>query len=469
MRRIGWLVVLVAVASGCGSGSSNTATDGATPDGPASDGATPDGPADGGVERDAVADVAAISARAYNVEIDLSYTAGPGEVPEAAFPKHLTLSMFLDEDAGQPRLRTGGQGRLAEVTLTRISAARLGYEETSAAQMDAYRTSLQIVVPHPTPAGCQSVNLINFASLTLDRTADVFIGAATGFATYEDGDSVGGRPFVAQLRGTPDRELTVAAAARTDVHPFDPVTWLFPEALAVDRAELRGPATVVPLNNLPAASPSGFSSYPHLLPFAQTLTFAALPALIDLGGNRASPALTVTTLPEPPAFVADGFESAGAPSGIVAGDVAVVTSVDVPGISGAKALLVGPGSLGANGESSGGRFTAKLLVPAGATASTRVRANFHFLSDAMGSLGAIVIRLASPGGEIVEMEGPTAAFETVPTALPRFPQRSPLVRFEAPLPAGTGDVVYLDIENLVRGCGALLPPGALVVDDLRVE
>jgi hypothetical protein len=181
----------------------------------------------------------------------------------------------------------------------------------------------------------------------------------------------------------------------------------------------------------------------------------------------------LTTLPEPSAFIADGFESAAtidSINAIVVGDVALITSAQVPGITAAKALMVGPGAwITEKAESAGGRFTAKLLVPAGATATTRVRANFHFLSDAAGSGSAITIRLAAPGGEIVELQGPTAAFETVPTTLPRFPQRSPATRFEAPLPAGTKDVVYLDIENLARGCGPFLPPGALVIDDLRID
>jgi hypothetical protein len=426
-----------------------------------------------GASADAAPAATGFPAQAFEVVIDLLYPINQTGVPEAAFPRQLTVSMLLDEDAGRPRLRVGGQGILSTVTLAHGGGTGFSYQETSAAELDAHRTSLQIRVPHG--AGCQSVGAINITNLTFDRIGDgrggdTLLGLAMGFATYEDGDAVGTRRFSAELHGTPDRALTVAATASKDANPFDPVTFGFAEALATKSAELRGPTTTVPLHNQPAASPSSFSSFPHLLPFSQTLTFAAVPALMDLGGNSSSAALTVTTLPDPAAFVADGFESAtttAAVSAIVAGDVAVITSAQVPGISGGKALLIGPGVwIDARAESSGGRLTAKLAVPAGAT---RLRANFFFLSDAMGSLGAITIRLAPPDGEIVELQGPTETLETTASNVPRFPRRGPLTMFEAPLPARTRDVVYVDIQNVLRGCGALLPAGALVIDDLRVE
>jgi hypothetical protein len=428
------------------------------------------GSADAGAPTDATG---SLTAQAFEVVIDLTYTSDPTGVPEAVFPRQVTVSMFLDQDAGRPRLRVGGQGLLSEVTLAHGTRTRFSFQDTNPAGLDANVTALQIRLPRGTDSGCQFVHAINLTDLAFDTTGDTLLGQAMGFATYVDGDSIGSRRFSAQLRGTPDRALMAASATSGDVNPFDVVTFTFAEALANVRAELRGPTTTIPLVNVPAALPSVFVLYQTLLPFAQTLTFTAIPALVDLGGNRASPTITVTTLPEPPALVADGFESAAAIdtiTAIVSGDVAVITSAQVPGISGAKALMVGPGAwIAEKSEFSGGRFTAKLLVPAGATAATRLRANFHFLSDAMGSSGAVVIRLAAPGGEIVEMQGPTAGFATVPTALPRFPQRSPLVPFEAPLPVGTTDVVYLDVQNFARGCGNFLPPGALVIDDLRVE
>ena len=53
--------------------------------------------------------------------------------------------------------------------------------------------------------------------------------------------------------------------------------------------------------------------------------------------------------------------------------------------------------------------------------------------------------------------------------LARFPRSGPFATFEADLPPGTKDVIYVDVQNLARGCGPALAPGALVIDDLRIE
>ena len=42
-------------------------------------------------------------------------------------------------------------------------------------------------------------------------------------------------------------------------------------------------------------------------------------------------------------------------------------------------------------------------------------------------------------------------------------------RFEADLPPGTRDVIYVDVQNLPRGCGPPLPPGVHVIDDRPIE
>jgi hypothetical protein len=450
------LVGILCVGGQCSEGQRTAA--------PPSDAGAGDG---GSMDRDG-----ATVAQAFHFDLEVAYGAQTvGDFRDSDFPRQVSFSGLLDEDAGQPRLRVGGHGFLATIRLQRAAGTRLTYQEGDPAAADGHRATLAIVVPAAAGGGCKFVDRINITALTLDGTGDQLVGTAEGFATFQDGDSIGLRHFVASLRASVDRLAPAPPVAPKDVNPFDAVSLGFAEALAVSHAELRSAELAAPIDlaNLPESLPSAFSSQGRLLPFGKTLTFAALPAPADLGGNAITDSIEVTTAAAPPLFVADGFE--GTVAATIAGDVAVISSADVPGVAGSKALLIGPGTWSdARAAFSGGRFTARLALARPASAATRIRARLIFLSEANGSVSALTVRLAAaPGGAITEIQGPTASLEMIATKLARFPVASPVISFEAPLPADTSDTVYLDVENLARGCGAILPPGALVIDDLRIE
>jgi len=399
----------------------------------------------------------------------VGYQASPSmEVPDTAFPTRIILAALLQLEGATGTLAVGGHGRAVTVPLVQGADGGWHLREPDPSGGDERRTSLEAALAPTGDQGCTSVYNLNVTGLDLRITnpgpLGRITGGATGFVGFSHTDYVGTRTFFAMVGGGPDQiaPAAVVAPGTTGVNPFDGVTIDFAESLAPAALRLEAAGVAVELAAEPAAEPSRFRVPDHLLPFGQTFRLA--PAPVDRAGNRAAP-VQVTTMADLPAVSRASFEEGPLPPG-AQGDVALVTAAEVPGIGDARALFVGPGTWDERRASySGGRYTTQLTVPRGAT---RVRAAVAVLGGE-GNSSAVWIGLAGPGGPIVSMQGPTTSLDTVPTTLARFPQRGPWTTFEAPLPPGTAGAVYVDVRNQARGCGGFLPPGAVVIDDLRAE
>jgi hypothetical protein len=418
----------------------------------------------------------------FDVTIELMYDPLPfAEVPAGIFLPEVSYSFALGAAQLQADVSTGAWGEASWVPLM----FRAGHWELdrATAELIARRPTLDLRAPPPSPGSelpCSGLAGFSFQTLTLDVKDDVLSGSGTGLASFSHTDYVGTRTFFAKLRGTPDR--TPALPPRigpraSGLNPFDRLVLNFRESLTVFGARLvpEGDpgATGISLDAAPDNGlPSQFATPDKLLPFGARLRAVFDPTLRDAADNvdSTSPPIVISTLADPPVLPADGFENAGpagpAPATLAAieGDVALVSAAEVPGISGDRALFVGPGKTPGS-SAGGGRFTAKLVTT---TSASRLRALVAF-AGGEGDVTAAEIRVAAPGGPIVRRSGPTASTGMTPTSLPRFPTRGRFAEITLPLSVDSR-TVYLDVMNNVgySNCGPALP-GGLIVDDIRLE
>ena len=419
-------------------------------------------------------DTALTGAMSWPLELTLSLNYQPlpiAEVPDDSFPRQVTVAAVLSiGSGGAGTLAVGGHGQAVTVPLSRSADGGWHFLAPDPSGGDDRRTTFEFTVAQTGPHPCTFANRLNLTGLDLTFIGPpangMLTGAGAGFVSYSHSDYVGTRAFFADARAIPDATAPSAVVwpGKTGLNPFDRIALDFAETLTVMGARLESGTTTIELIGNPATAPSLFGVPPRLLPFGQTLRLAGI--LVDGAGHNAGP-VQLTTMPDLPAVGRGTFEDGALPAGAT-GDVALVSAAEVSGITGARALFIGPGTPDQRRAAySGARYTAQLTVPAGAT---RVRAALAVLSD-QGNSSSFELRLAAPRGEIVTRQGPTTSFDTDNVAInhPRFPKRGPWIAFEAPLPPGTVGAVYVDIENRPAGCGPGLAPAALVVDELRAE
>jgi hypothetical protein len=437
---------------------------GGTPD--AATGGTPDAGTGG------TPDTALTGAMSWPLELVLSLNYQPlpiSEVPDDSFPRQVTVAAVLSiGSGGAGTLAVGGHGQAVTVPLSRSADGGWHFLAPDPTGGDDRRTTFEFTVAQTGPHPCTYANHLNLTGLDLrfigSPANGMLTGAGAGFVSYSHTDYVGTRAFFAEAKAAPDPTAPSAVVwpGQTGINPFDGIVLDFAETLTVMGARLESGTTTIELVGNPAAAPSLFAVPRRLLPFGQTLRLAGI--LVDGAGHNAGP-VQVTTMPDLPAVARSTFEDVALPAGAT-GDVALVSAAEISGVTGARALFIGPGTYEAGRAAySGARYTAQLTVPAGAT---RVRAALAVLSDE-GNSSSFELRLAAPRGDLVTMQGPTTGPDTVAINYPRFPRRGPWIAFETPLPPGTAGTVYVDIENRPSGCGPGLRPSALVVDELRAE
>ena len=389
----------------------------------------------------------------FNVDATLSWTGQDFGIP-GPWPGSLPFTLTLAPGtAGQQQLIAGGNGDAAVVPVT-FAGGKISYRNTDPALLDQRQTTLRLGLPTTDRPSCNGVTDVSFSQMDLQISGDKATGQAQGFVGFQDGDALGTRAFTAAITGAADRTAPAPdrpQAAEVAVHPFDGVTIDFPEALPMtSTARLVDGTTSYPLTAMPVDYPSRFIAGATLLPFGRRLRLET-DSLHDLAGNVATAsALTVVTPDLPGPFV--GFEGAAA---AVIGQARIVDDTVIPALAGKHALLL-----------AGGRFTARLTVPAGATTLV-IGARALVAADGGGPW--LRTRLGVVGGTIAEVPTEiTWATGATPSGLAAFPQMFPPTQFRNALPAGATEVV-VDLRSDVPGCGAFLPPGASLIDSLTVE
>jgi hypothetical protein len=188
----------------------------------------------------------------------------------------------------------------------------------------------------------------------------------------------------------------------------------------------------------------------------------------DLADNAGRALPSIATLPPPDLALEDGFESAGTSLG----GAKVVESPTYPAISGKKSVLITPAYF--TGWPSL-RFTARLARMANDKV-VRVTLRPVLPYDSTAGTYGIVLRIAVPGGAIVESKLPAA--ETVTTRLEAMqPERGALFlgaarTVEIPLPpaAESAQEIVFDLLTQSTGsCGLVAPTTGYLIDDLRID
>jgi hypothetical protein len=422
--------------------------------GPDGGAAPPDG---GGADGDAQLD--APDAVAQRRAFDVTASLGPADAGTVTnLPLSNTFTLVLDVAAGQAIV--GGAGRAAVVSATssdgrtfHIGKFSVGFSANS----------------------CSGVTSLDYATFDLTLNGATLQGTAVGAAQVSCGDCLFSVPFVADVAGVPDvtPPVLVAGADTVPSNPFLPFTLVASEPLPVT-ATARLTATdgshVDLLPTILAGAPAlvtGFSKPDVVLSYGQgfVVTFEGL---VDFAGHRgaADPPLRLVAFSPPPLVAGDGFESVTAAQ--VGGAAVIGAGGPLPPISGARsAYISAPGLLSPDGTLVGSALRVRLAVPAGAT---KLRFSTRSVSMFLGGGFAGVVNVGSVGHgkatAAITMSGLGA-----PAVWP--PNRTVLVTSVAPqelaLPPDATDEVLVDFDTSDSGCGLPLPPGGLLIDDLRVE
>lgn len=211
------------------------------------------------------------------------------------------------------------------------------FEETIVRTDDFYSVTEPLLVPS---SDCLSTS-IAFTTLSLsaldldgDGKGDLLSGGGQGYAEVFSGDIVDRYELNFELSGTPDR---TAPRVKLELNTDGSIVAHASEPLAQGAVvRLVGTSTV----ELPASSapktPITFVSSANL-PFSGEWKLEV--AAKDLAGLSAVGMGTLSTLPDPGVFAADGFE--GPLAAKLDGGAKVVSGVgDIPAISGSKSLFV---------------------------------------------------------------------------------------------------------------------------------
>jgi hypothetical protein len=425
--------------------------------GPDGGAAAPDG--GGGADGDAHLDApdAVAQRRAFDVTATLGGADG-GAMLFSNLPPTSTFTLVLDVAAH--RAIVGGAGQAAVVPVTSSDGRTFHVGKFS--------------VGFPSNS-CSGVTSLDYATLDLTLSGATLRGKATGAGQVSCGDCLFTVPFVADVAGVPDvtPPVLVPATATVPTNAFLPFTLFASEPLPAT-ATARLTATdgshvdLVPtiLDGDPALV-TGFSKPDVVLSYGQGFV-VAFDGLVDFAGQRgtADAPLRLVAFSTPPLVAGDGFESVTA--GQLGGATVIGAGGPLPPISGARSAYISPnGSLSPDGTLTGSALRVRLAVPAGVTKlrfSTRSVATFQ----GGGFTGVVNVGSVGHGKATASImtSGPG-----VQAAWP--PNRTVFVTDveaqELALPPDVTDEVLIDFDTSAFGCGLPLPPGGLLIDDLRVE
>lgn len=390
-------------------------------------------------------------------------TSTPGHGPRDDFPTEQRFTLRLETVPDGLRGIAGRAGNVAEILLTGRGDGTYVFDDPSYSGV-----GLPIDLPRGDCIGVYGSYDVRYEHIELRLeqrgTPPVIrvVGLASGAVNSNGAVEGFFSPFVATFEGSLD---TTPPSYRTNVHAEEHHVL---DGLVISASEPLPRSTAVMLDGVGALVPEAgdgssavarFSTPPAaVLPWSSPLSLTFAPSLTDLAGNAASaPSEALPrTIADPGMMSTDGFESEL--HAWSSGDVRVVAPGDggPEPITGDGSLYVGRGDSTGRG---GGRFTARIPVPAGAT---RLRARFRTLGW-FGVFGFGFLVYAPNVGAVERVQLPIPASGGAP-----FPTQSEVVELDVPLPDGSEGEILIDIDNRMR-CGPPLPQAALLIDDLRAE
>ncbi|HVR63650.1 MAG TPA: hypothetical protein VMU50_17235 [Polyangia bacterium] len=411
--------------------------------------------------------VAPAALRSFEVEATFDWQPrSPGDAPNN-LPGAQRFTLTLDSRTpGQENVIVGGYGLVAVVPVTADASGHVAYRNQDSGLLDQQRTTLQVALP-PLPASpCYGAINVSYGALDLDISAAGVTGVGSGFAEYVDGDALGTVGFVASFTGGVDTRgptPSLPGASPINFHPMDAMTIDVSEALAADASLALGDGTAsFPMDAAPKDFPSRFTTQSKLLPFGRRWQLVTA-GFRDLAGNvAASPALEVVTPDLPGPFA--GFATTP-PAALMSGHVRVADRASIPALGDGRALVFDTSET----DWSGGRFTARLPLPAGAT---EVVMRARSLSGDNISSPWLTASLAVSGGAITanSVELFHGSDVNTPSGVADLPEISPAYDYPLPLPAGASGEVIVDLSSLSgSNCGPILRPGISVIDAITAR
>jgi hypothetical protein len=420
------------------------------------------------------ATVSAPTVQSFEVDVIMTWASfGNPDVSPDLFPTRQRFTVTLDlRTPGSETLIIGGRGLSAAVPVSVDPSGKVAFVNDDPALQDQQMTSLEVAFDPPGQTGCAGIDAASYTSLDLQISGERLMGHAYGFARYSGGDYVGRRTFGATLSGTRDvsgPSLSPSLAPEITADPFDGFFIGFNEALPTGvQARLIDGVTSYPLQPSPATFPSIFSPRDTLMPFGRRLGFQLDSPLRDLAGNTAvAPRLVVVTPDLAGPFA--GFE--GSIAANVSGRTRIVDDKVIPALAGKHGLVMDAGPYSESlAAFPGGRFTARLPIPAGAST---IVVGVRTLAPAGGGYPPVQARAGTIGGAVDQWSFDLLFLDesaAVPSGFADFPWLGPATTQRHPLPPGTKNEVVLDLSTRVGGCGGLIPPlGAVVIQSITVE
>ena len=358
-----------------------------------------------------------------------------------------TFTMYLEPQSGGLGATLGHNGWV-------VGGGQLAQRDQT------YELVAPLAVPSP---GCDGTFEMTRMSLhptdgNGDGVAEQLVGDGTGTGHVFGGDVGYQFSFSFTLSGTPDVTRPKLMAPGV-INPVDGVMLAASEALALtSQLSLQGTSSVSLTGGTVAAGAFGTFSSDLILPFSGHWTVAG--SAEDLIGLPIETGLQLASLADPGVFAQDGFEGT-ALAAVLTGQSQVVSNVgSLPALSGNNSLEV----------SAGTSATLHLARPPGATA---VRYVFRALrvpsfpacspggSDPFVTVG-VIGGVNRPRPVVTSTGDPVAVQSTTVNSA------GPLQEVSVPLDEAGGDVV-VRIAPLLNPNQTYCFPGAVLVDDLRVE
>ena len=288
-----------------------------------------------------------------------------------------------------------------------------------------------------------------------DGVADRLVGTGGGTIERSCGDCSYSNPVALKVSGTPDRTAPRLNLTHTPLNPLDEFRVSASEALLSGKLELGGIPLISRADDGNDAPPIWFST-PVVLPFSGAWKMTGVGRdfvgqVLDLSTAN------VTTLVDPGVFAQDGFETAA--NVALTGEAAVVdASSGLPIPSGSHALLLPPGS------------AATFHLQRTATASKgTVSVRFVELSADEGWRPKIDFRAAVIGGKRRDGDGNGGGdIPSLPTTHAIWIKAAPAYIAQVVLNEMGGGIGVLIAANSLD-IGPWLPPGALLIDELKLE
>jgi hypothetical protein len=386
--------------------------------------------ADAGDATDAAAP-ATLADHSFVVTANLGWTRSGPVVPDG-LAKSITMTVRPFEQGGEPHLLVGVSGFFVNVRAEVLTGG-------SWSSLDPIYLAGEVF---PDPVACVHGKSITFDSLELHGSTDAattgaLVGTATGSMVYYQTDEMQTGQFTANLSGVPDTvPPQLAGPWFTSWNPLEPVV--------LDVSEPLWPGAMLGLA-CGAIARIDLSPFPRIssnvtLAPGDTCTLA-IRDLVDLAGNAAtgpSPLPPFMVL-DPGVFPQDGFESGQ--GGTLEGNAEL--TMDASRIAGQQSLRLFGAPHGV------GRFTARLVVPTGAT---KVLATLVEAPNFLGTRQQVQVDLGFSGS-------PSLSLHPLPGATVAEGAQA------WPLPAGDGPEVLFRIST--SGCELGAP--VVILDDLRVE